>query len=518
VNRESLGDRFRKSALSRGGKIALSFFRGSKAETLMTYRELDRDSNLLAGIFLNMGVKRGDRVILFLDKSVFFIVAHLAIQKLGAVSIPLNPRYKKSEIRYLLGDAGPALVLAGPLQAGIIRDADIIRETGIKPVTMIIDTERPYQDMTFFRSETYDLPGTEARPEDTAMIIYTSGTTGDPKGVILTQRNLVHDAEKIIEAWEITESDVLCHALPLFHIHGLCFALHTLLIGGGSVVMLDRFSAERAIAFLSRGKGDHVCSLFMAVPAMYVKIMDLLAQDRPDFWHIRLLTSGSAPLRIKDFERISDLFGTEPVEREGMTETGMNFSNPVDGPRKAGSVGQALRGLEVRIVDPCTFQEVGDGQIGEIWLKGPGVTPGYWRKPEETQKAFHEGWLRTGDLGKKDNEGYYYITDRMKHIIISGGENISPKEIESVINRIDDVVETSVVGIPDQKWGEKVVAVVVLKSGSKAGVRDIQGVCREHLLDWKCPKEILLRSELPKNRMGKVLIRKVQEMFGDPPS
>jgi len=407
----------------------------------------------------------------------------------------------------LLGDADARLIVSGAEQEAVVKEID----PGIN--TLMIDTERPYQDLNFFRSDSAILAGANPAPDDPGVIIYTSGTTGDPKGAILTQGNLVHDAKNIIEIWEITASDVLCHALPLFHVHGLCFALHTALMAGSHVLMLDRFSPENVVDVLSKRDGEYVCTLFMAVPAMYGKLMDFLGEKNPDFGHIRLWTSGSAPLLAKDFEGIKRVFGKEPVEREGMSETGMNFSNPVRGVRKPGSIGLPLPDLEVRIVDPETLEDVEKGREGEIWLRGPSVTPGYWQKPEETAQAFENGWFRTGDLGKVDDEGYYCLTDRIKHIIISGGENISPKEVEGVINRMEDVVESSVVGLVDEKWGEKVVAAVVTRPGSTIRPRVIQDLCREHLHPWKCPKEIVFLRELPKNSMGKVLKEEVKKFF-----
>ncbi|MCJ7784043.1 MAG: AMP-binding protein, partial [Desulfobacterales bacterium] len=232
-----------------------------------------------------------------------------------------------------------------------------------------------------------------------------------------------------------------------------------------------------------------------------------------DFHHIRLLTSGSAPLLPKDFERIKEVFGKEPVEREGMSETGMNFSNPLRGIKKAGSIGLPLPNVEVRIVNPETFEDLKSGEVGEIWLRGPNVTSGYWEKPQETEAAFVDGWFRTGDLGKSDENGYYYITDRLKHIIISGGENISPKEIESVLDRHQKILESCVVGVPDEKWGEKVVAAIVLKPGATLAVKEIEAYCKTHLLDWKCPKEVFFLEELPRNRMGKVMKEEVGKHF-----
>ena len=507
MNTDSLKDCFMDSSLSHGEKIAVSFLRDGKIETEISYLKLGQDSNRMANTFLDLGVKKRDRVILYLDKSLVFVIAHLALQKIGAITVPLNPGFKKSEMMYLLKDADSRLALTGSEQETVIKEID----TGL--TTILVDTKKPYQEIDFFRSGSVDLIGPEIHRKDPGVIIYTSGTTGKPKGAVLSQRNLVHDARNVIEIWEITEPDVLCHALPLFHVHGLCFALHTALMAGSKVVMLDAFSVEKVIEVLARKEGQYVCTFFMAVPSMYGKLMDYLENKILDFAHMRLWTSGSAPLLTKDFERIKRIFGKEPVEREGMSETGMNFSNPVRGKRKPGSIGLSLPDLEVKVVDPQTFVDVDPGETGEIWLKGPAVTPGYWRKPEETAKAFEKGWFKTGDLGRVDEDGYYYLTDRIKHIIISGGENISPKEVETIINQLEDVVESSVVGIPDEKWGEKVVAAVVGKSGSDVKAEDINKFCRNHLHDWKCPKEIVLVEELPKNTMGKVLKEEVKELF-----
>jgi malonyl-CoA/methylmalonyl-CoA synthetase len=435
------------------------------------------------------------------------VVAHIALQKIGAIAVPLNPGFKKSEMAYFIKDANARLVLSGMEQEAMIKAIDP------KINCKGIDTPKRYDEIDFFRSAPDVMTPAEIGPNDPGVIIYTSGTTGKPKGAILTQKNLAHDAINIVHIWEITDSDVLCHALPLFHVHGLCFALHTALIAGAHVILLDQFIPERVIDTLKTNEGEYACTVFMAVPSMYGKLMEYVGERKLDFGHMRLWTSGSAPLLPKDFKKIRNVFGKEPVEREGMSETGMNFSNPVRGPRKPGSIGIPLPGLEVRIVNPETFQDVEPGDTGEIWLKGPGVTPGYWQKPDETTKTFENGWFRTGDLGNTDEDGYYYLTDRIKHIIISGGENISPKEIESIINQLDDVVESSVVGIENEKWGEKVVAAVVRKSDSGFKSDDIKRHCRQHLHDWKCPKEIIFVEELPKNTMGKVLKDEVKKIF-----
>ena len=504
---ETLRDCFRQTAEKLREKKAITFLRNGVIETAISYPDLDRDANRLAHAFLKEGLTKGDRIVFFIEKSLFLVVAHLAAQKIGAIGVPLNPGFKKSEMTYLLDDAEASLALTAPEQAPLLNEIDPHLKT------VAVDPRRPYGEARFFDSFPDEAPRIDVQPEDPALIIYTSGTTGNPKGAVLTQRNLVHDAMNVVKIWEISDRDALCHALPLFHIHGLCFALHSALVAGAHVVMLDRFTPEAVTRVLSEKEGENVCTVFMAVPSMYAKLMAYIGNKKPDFGHMRLWTSGSAPLLAKDFERIKATFGQEPVEREGMTETGMNFANPLRGRRKAGSIGVPLPQLEARIVDPDTFQDVAPGQTGEIWLKGPGVTPGYWRKPGETARSFVDGWFRTGDLGEVDEDGYYSLTDRIKHIIISGGENISPKEVEAVINRYEGVAESSVVGIPDEKWGEKVVAAAVLKPGAQIKAEDLQTYCRLYLHDWKCPKDVLFLRELPRNTMGKVLKEKVKDHF-----
>ena len=504
---ESLGDCFTETFLDRKEKLAITFLRDGKVESQISYIELNQHTSRMASVFQNLGVEKGDRVILFIPKSLIFVVAHLALQKIGAIAVPLNPGFKKSELEYLLQDAAAKVILSEPGKETLIKEIDP------NLTNLVIDAQKPYQDIDIFSSAAEDFRSVDILPADPGLIIYTSGTTGKPKGAVLTQMNLIHDARNIIEVWEISASDVLCHALPLFHVHGLCFALHTALLAGAHVVMLDLFSPQRIIETLSQKNGPCACTVFMAVPAMYGKLMEYLGTERPDFEHMRLWTSGSAPLLAPDFERIHQIFGKQPVEREGMSETGMNFSNPLRGKRKPGSIGLPLPGLEVRTVDPATNKDVTPGQTGEFWLKGPAVSPGYWRKPDETDKAFEKGWFKTGDLGHIDEDGYYYLTDRIKHIIISGGENVSPKEVEAVINQIEGVVESSVVGVRDEKWGEKIVAAIVKHPDSDVNVDNIQAMCKKHLHDWKCPKEFIFVREMPRNTMGKVLKEDIKKLF-----
>lgn len=504
---ETLAYLFDQTAFRLAGKDAILFLRKGRLESRITYSSLKQISNRVANGLRQLGLQQGERAILFIPKSIEQVVMHIGVQKVGAISVILNPGFKKDEMNYFLKDTHAKIVIVGK------REEDLIKLIDEKRCLVSIDTETPFVKGKLFPESSPEIQFPEGNSQDPAIIIYTSGTTGQPKGAILTQQNLIQDAKNIIQIWEITEKDVLCHALPLFHVHGLCFALHTSLIAGAKVVMVDEFSPETVVDILSRKQGDWACTMFMGVPTMYLKMIEGMREETHEFNHIRLLASGSAPLLPKDFERIKKVFKKEALEREGMSETGMNFSNPYRGLKKQGSIGLPLPNVEVRIVDPETFQNLKLGEVGEIWLKGPNVTPGYWRKPKETEAAFRDGWFRTGDLGRKDEDGYYYVTDRLKHIIISGGENISPKEIESIINHHQKVLESCVVGIPDEKWGEKVVAAIVLKPGATFTEKEVKDYCKNHLLDWKCPKEILFLKELPRNRMGKVLKEEVAKRF-----
>jgi malonyl-CoA/methylmalonyl-CoA synthetase len=504
---ETLVRLFDQAALRLGRKEAILFIRKGRLESQITYSCLQQISNRVARSLIEIGLKKGERVILFMPKGIEQVVLHLGVQKVGAISVILNPGFKKDEMDYFLKDTDAKMVFVGKKEEALIRLIDK------KRLTFSIDTDTPFTEEKLFQGYSSQIFDTEASSQDPALLIYTSGTTGQPKGAILTQQNLIQDAKNIIHIWEITENDVLCHALPLFHVHGLCFALHTSLIAGAKMVMCDEFSPDTVIDILSRQKEELACTIFMGVPTMYLRMIERMGGERRDFSHIRLLASGSAPLLPKDFERVKEVFGKEPVEREGMSETGMNFSNPLRGVKKPGSIGLPLPGVEARIINPETFQDLKLGEVGEIWLKGPNVTPGYWKKPKETEAVFVNGWFRTGDLGKKDENGYYYITDRLKHIIISGGENISPQEIESVINHHPKVSESCVVGIPDEKWGEKVVAAVVLKPEVILTTKEIQDHCKHYLLDWKCPKEVFFLEDLPRNKMGKVMKEEVTKFF-----
>ncbi len=547
--------------LKHKSKTAIRFYDGETETIALTFAELDADSNRMAAFLMNMNVGKGDRVIICLPKSLFFITTYLAVLKLNAIAVPLNPAFKAGELSYLIQDSQAKLALVGPEQKLIFDQIDP------HLTTVAVDTTTSYRDIEILKTAPRQLTtGTLGsrkkkivqncagyccriqgalsgayrdihrltqrrrrhkrqagldnsffpRPlngQDPALIIYTSGTTGNPKGAVLTQRNLIHDALNIINIWRIRDTDVLCHALPLFHIHGLCFALSTALLAGAETIMLKDFNPQTVIAHLGSNTAHHKCSIFMAVPSMYIKLLDLIETSPTDFSHLRLITSGSAPLLPKDFQRIKRLFGQEPVEREGMSETGMNFSNPLTDKKKPGSIGIPLPNVAVKIVDPKSLQPVPNGEVGEIWLKGPSIIKTYWQKPAETANTFVDGWFRSGDLGYVDQDGYYFLTDRIKHIIISGGENISPKEVETTINSMTEVAESAVVGIADELWGEKVVAAVVPRVNAALSTDNIIAHCKSQLHAWKCPKEIAITNQLPRNTMGKILKEEVKHLF-----
>ncbi|MEK6195666.1 MAG: AMP-binding protein [Deltaproteobacteria bacterium] len=496
-----------RSLHQHGEKTALTFVRDSLPGEGIAFGRLNRYVNCFAHSLLEMGVAKGDRVILAMDKCPALLLAHLAIMKIGAISVPLNPGFKKPEMEYFLDDSGAGLVISDAERSKLIHALNLDVEN------MVMDTSVSLDVLPFFAGDQEGEPDAEVSAEDPALIIYTSGTTGKPKGAVLSHANLLNDAETINQVWEISATDTICHALPLFHVHGLCFAFHTAMLAGSHVVMLDKFETGSVITALSRKQGELACTVFMAVPAMYTRLIAAVKDEGLDCDHIRLWTSGSAPLMKSTFKSIERVFGRQPVEREGMSETGMNFTNPIKGEKKPGSIGIPLPGVEVRIVDPHTLQDVAAGDIGEIWLKGKSITTGYWQNPKVTADSFCQGWFKTGDLGRVDPQGYFYLTDRMKNIIISGGENISPKEIEAVINQMERVDVAVVVGIPDQRWGEKVVAAVVLKKNADLTAEQVMDICRENLHDWKCPREITFVKEIPRNVMGKVLVDKVRELF-----
>ncbi|TVR09663.1 MAG: malonyl-CoA synthase [Salinarimonadaceae bacterium] len=445
----------------------------------LSYSDLRIRVRQAAGQLRAAGVAPGDRVLCQIDKSPDGLILYLATVTAGGVFVPLNTAYTAAELDYFLSDAEPAALITGPMNAparavaqarmvSVLTPAEIVRDCApIKPVA---------------RSGS-----------DLAAILYTSGTTGRSKGAMLTHDNLVSNAFALRDCWRFTADDTLLHALPIFHTHGLFVATNVVLAAGAKMIFLDAFSLDALAPRL------HECSVLMGVPTFYTRMLGDDRFDRAAMSHMRLIISGSAPLLAETHAAFQERTGHRILERYGMTETNMITSNSYDGARKAGTVGLALPGVSVRIGDPD------DRGIGAIEVKGPNVTPGYWRNPWQTAENFtRDGWFITGDLGRFDDDGYLSIIGREKDLVISGGFNIYPKEVEEQIDALPGVLECAVYGVPHPDMGEAVAAAVVLKSPGATTESEILSALGESLARFKIPRMVRFVDELPRNTMGKV--------------
>jgi malonyl-CoA/methylmalonyl-CoA synthetase len=485
-------------------RVALLFLPEQEggARRTLTYGELE-DAVLRAMAYLQgKGVEKGDRVALQLPKSLPFFVLHLATMRLGAISLPLNPGYPPPELRYFLEDARAKLLFAaGPAHPSLaphLAGLDFLAETVFLDTatgTAFAELLAPYEP-----EQALTVPGPQDR-DATCLMIYTSGTTGRPKGAELTHGNLTANLDALHEAWGWRDDDVLLHVLPHFHIHGLVVAFHGALHAGATALLLPSFDAARTLRLLQ----DEGCTVFMGVPTIHRRLVEVENAASTGLSRMRLFTSGSDRLPDDLFHRFREAFGHTLLERYGMSETGMLTSNPLHGERRVGTVGLPLPGVEVRIVDLETEQPVADGEVGEVQVRGPNVCKGYWRQPEKTAEAFTAGgWFRTGDLGLRGPDGYITLRGRSKDLIISGGYNVYPPEVELVLAAHPAVQACAVVGCPDAEWGERVTAIIVPVPGIQPGATDIISYCRQHLVSYKVPRQIDFVESLPRNAMGKV--------------
>ena len=338
-------------------------------------------------------------------------------------------------------------------------------------------------------------------PDATCLMIYTSGTTGRPKGAELTHGNLTAGLDALQVAWGWRDDDLLLHVLPIFHVHGLLVALQAALHAGATTILHAKFDPQRTLQTLQ----DRRCTVFMAVPTIHRRLVDVPNAAQFDLSHLRLITSGSDRLPDDLFVQFRETFGHTLLERYGMSETIMLLSNPLSGERRVGSVGHPLPGVEVRIVDPETETPLDDNVVGEVQVRGANVCKGYWRQPDKTAAAFtHDGWFRTGDLGLREPDGYYTLKGRSKDLIICGGYNVYPPEVELVLADHPAVVTSAVIGCPDNEWGERVTAVVVPQAGVRVSEEEIIAFCRERLAHYKAPRQVIFVPDLPRNAMGKV--------------
>jgi malonyl-CoA/methylmalonyl-CoA synthetase len=461
----------------------------------ISYGDLIALSGQMANVLVSRGVKLGDRVAAQTEKSVPGLVLYLATVRAGAVYLPLNTAYTLNELEYFITDAEPSLVVCDPSKAQGI--GAIAAKVGAKVETLGADGRGSLTEAAATAGPGFS---TAMRADDDlAAILYTSGTTGRSKGAMLTHENLASNSLTLIDTWRFTDQDVLIHALPIYHTHGLFVASNVTLFARASMIFLNKFDPELIIRLMARA------TVMMGVPTFYTRLLQSPALNKESCSHMRLFVSGSAPLLADTHREWFARTGHAVLERYGMTETNMNTSNPYDGDRVPGAVGQALPGVSVRITDPDTGKILGAETIGMIEVKGPNVFKGYWRMPEKTKAEFRDdGFFITGDLGKIDGNGYVHILGRGKDLVISGGFNVYPKEIESEIDAMPGVIEAAVIGVPHADFGEGVTAVVVCDKGAGVDEATVLGALDGRLAKFKMPKRVIFVEELPRNAMGKV--------------
>lgn len=461
----------------------------------VTYGDMLALSGQIAGLLVARGVKPGDRVAVQAEKSWPCLALYLATLRAGAVYLPLNTGYTLNEVRYFLGDAEPALFVCRPevaAEAGALADelgVPCLETLGSDGTGSLTDAAATFPP---------DFDDVARGPDDLAAILYTSGTTGRAKGAMLSHGNLLSNALALRQCWRFTGEDVLIHALPLFHTHGLFVAVNVVLLSGASMFFRAKFDPREAIELMDRA------TCLMGVPTFYTRLLDQPELTRAATAHMRLFVSGSAPLLAETHRAFRERTGHAILERYGMTETCMNTSNPYEGERIAGTVGFPLPGVSIRITDPASGAELSMGEIGMVEVKGPNVTKGYWRMPEKTASEFHDGYFVTGDLGRIDERGYLSIVGRGKDLVITGGFNVYPKEVEGEIDAIDGVVESAVIGVPHPDFGEGVTAVVVPAKGASLTEQSVLHALEGRLAKFKQPKRVFFVEELPRNTMGKV--------------
>jgi malonyl-CoA/methylmalonyl-CoA synthetase len=470
----------------------------------ISYGELISRAGRMANVLVGRGVKRGDRVAAQTEKSVPGLVLYLAAVRTGAVYLPLNTAYTLNELEYFVTDAEPSLVVCDPAKAQGI--GTIAAKVGAKVETLGPDGKGSLTDASEkARAEFQTVPRAD---DDLAAILYTSGTTGRSKGAMLTHDNLASNSLSLVDYWRFTDKDLLIHALPIYHTHGLFVASNVTLFARASMIFLPKFDPEAIIKLMARA------TVLMGVPTFYTRLLQSPALNKESTRHMRLFVSGSAPLLADTHREWFARTGHAVLERYGMTETNMNTSNPYDGERVAGAVGHPLPGVSVRVTDPETGKEIPREEIGMIEVKGPNVFKGYWRMPEKTKAEFRDdGFFITGDLGKIDAKGYVHILGRGKDLVISGGFNVYPKEIESEIDAMPGVIESAVIGVPHADFGEGVTAVVVCSKGAQVDEPTVLKALDGRLAKFKMPKRVIVVDELPRNAMGKVQKNILRDMY-----
>lgn len=472
----------------------------------ISYGELIARAGQMANVLVARGVRPGDRVAVQVEKSVANIVLYLATVRAGAVYLPLNTAYTLNELDYFIGDAEPSLVVCDPAKAEGL--APIAAKVKAKVETLGPDGKGSLTDAAEKASSAF---ATVLRAnDDLAAILYTSGTTGRSKGAMLSHDNLASNSLSLVGYWRFTDKDVLIHALPIYHTHGLFVATNVTLFSRASMIFLPKLDPDLIIKLMARA------TVLMGVPTFYTRLLQNSALSRETTKHMRLFISGSAPLLAETHREWSARTGHAVLERYGMTETNMNTSNPYDGERVPGAVGFPLPGVSVRVTEPETGKELPREEIGMIEVKGPNVFKGYWRMPEKTKSEFRpDGFFITGDLGKIDDKGYVHILGRGKDLVISGGFNVYPKEIESEIDAMPGVIESAVIGVPHADFGEGVTAVLVCNKNADITEGAVLKALDGRLAKFKMPKRVFVVDELPRNTMGKVQKNVLRDTYKD---
>jgi malonyl-CoA/methylmalonyl-CoA synthetase len=468
------------------------------------FSDVFEQSARFAHVLKAHGVKPGDRVAVQVEKSAEALILYLASLRMGAVFLPLNTGYTASEVSYFITDAAPRVFVCSPKNRDVITD---LCDGG--EVLTLGDDGQSGSLVAEAKGRPSQFPDADVGMDDLAAILYTSGTTGRSKGAMLSHGNLLSNAQALKEVWQFTDQDVLLHALPIFHTHGLFVATNVSLLAGSTVILLPKFDADEIFNMLPGA------TCMMGVPTFYVRLVQDARLDEEATRHMRLFISGSAPLLAETHREWSERTGHDVLERYGMTETNMITSNPYVGKRMPGSVGFPLPGTELRIADD-TGAPVPQGEIGMIEVRGPNVFSGYWRMPEKTKTEFRsDGFFITGDLGKIDPEGYVHIVGRSKDLVITGGFNVYPKEVETLIDGLPGVEESAVIGLPHDDFGEGVTAIVIPKKGFSPTEPQIIAALDGRLAKFKLPKRVLFAGQFPRNTMGKIQKNLLREQFKD---
>ena len=457
-----------------------------------------------AGALRARGVRAGDRVAVQVAKTPEALAVYGATAAVGAIFLPLNTAYTAAEVDYFVGDAAPALLLVDPARADSL--VPIAAAHGAKLSTLGADGRGSFRDLCDAQTDVFAVEHRD--DDDLVALLYTSGTTVRSKGAMLTHANLLSNAEALAREWRFTSHDVLLHALPIFHTHGLFVATNVALLSGASMLFLSGFDLDAILRSLPRA------TVLMGVPTFYTRLLEAPRFDRVLCERMRLFVSGSAPLLAETHVAFEARTGHRILERYGMTETNMNTTNPYDGERRAGTVGLPLPGVEVIVADPDTGAPLSAGETGVVEVRGPNVFKGYWRMPEKTREDFRDnGFFITGDLGCFSDDGYLTLVGRQKDLIITGGFNVYPKEVELLLDEQPGVLESAVIGVPHPDFGEAVVAVLVAQPGATLDLVAIDAVLREQLARYKQPKTLEIVPELPRNSMGKVQKNLLRQWF-----